>query len=185
MNGCNQKQLLPLAVPSHPLYRIRRNYDDKWDTIEYRNIYDQYICSAYYPSTHERTASTHSILIHLLLTHFYFLASSHDFIMLKSSHGSSLILIISTFMCVLRSMSRGYCHKASERSRQSKPCEPISAIEFMPWGHTWWSCLKFHASLYQYIRFIFDPSVFDLHCTTYTYKLFWTTSYCLLNCIAR
>ena len=74
-------------------------------------------------------------------------------------------------------MSRGYCHKASKRSRQSKPCEPISAIEFMPWGHTWWSCLKFHASLYQYIRFIFDPSVFDLHCTTYTYKLFWTTTH--------
>ena len=74
-------------------------------------------------------------------------------------------------------MSRGYCHKASKRSRQSKPCEPISAIEFMPWGHTWWSCLKFHASLYQYIRFIFDPSVFDLHCTTYTYKLFWTLTH--------
>lgn len=45
MNGCNQKQLLPLAVPSHPLYRIRRNYDDKWDTIEYRSSNDQYICS--------------------------------------------------------------------------------------------------------------------------------------------
>ena len=29
MNDCNQKQLLPLAVPSHPLYRIRRNYNDK------------------------------------------------------------------------------------------------------------------------------------------------------------
>ena len=45
MNGCNQKQLLPLAVPHHWLYRLRRNYDDKWDTIEYRNTYDRYICS--------------------------------------------------------------------------------------------------------------------------------------------
>ena len=45
MNGCNQKQLLPLAVPSHPLYRIRRNYNDKWDTIEYHSSNDQYICS--------------------------------------------------------------------------------------------------------------------------------------------
>ena len=45
MNGCNQKQLLPLAVPSHSLYRIRRSYDDKWDTIEYRSSNDQYICS--------------------------------------------------------------------------------------------------------------------------------------------
>ena len=45
MNGCNQNQLLPLAVPHHPLYRIRRNYDDKWDTIEYRSSNDQYIGS--------------------------------------------------------------------------------------------------------------------------------------------
>ena len=34
-----------LVVPSHQLYKIRRNYDDKWDTIEYRNTCDPYICS--------------------------------------------------------------------------------------------------------------------------------------------
>ena len=47
MNGCNQKQLLPLAVPHHPLYTLLPNYDDKWDTIEYRSTYDLYICSVF------------------------------------------------------------------------------------------------------------------------------------------
>ena len=47
MNACNQKQLLPFAVPSHPLYILRANYDDKRDTIEYRNTYDLYICSVH------------------------------------------------------------------------------------------------------------------------------------------
>ena len=45
MNACNQKQVLRFTVPRHPLYILRQNYDDKWDTIEYRSIYDLYICS--------------------------------------------------------------------------------------------------------------------------------------------
>ena len=39
-----------LAGSCHQLHRLWPNYDDKWDTIEYCNIYNQYICSAIGPN---------------------------------------------------------------------------------------------------------------------------------------